>query len=158
MKITFKVNGQSYTREVPPDMNLVTLLRDELGLTGTKHGCDGGECGACTVLLDGAPVNGCLILARAIHDSEVLTIESLARENGELHPLQQAFVDHSALQCGYCGSGMLLSAKAFLDKTPNPSREDVKKALAGNLCRCTGYVGIVDAVMTAANTISGERA
>ncbi len=155
MKISFKLNGRSYAEDVRPDMTLVTFLRDVLGLTGTKHGCDGGECGACTILLDGVPVNACLMLAPAIRDREVMTIEGLA-QNGNLHPLQQAFIDHSALQCGYCGSGMLLTAKALLDKTPDPTREQVKKALSGNLCRCTGYVGIVDAVMTAARNVQGE--
>lgn len=154
MKISFKVNGRTYHEEVRPDMTLVTYLRDVLGLTGTKHGCDGGECGACTVLLDGVPVNGCLVLAPAIRNREITTIEGLAVD-GELHPLQQAFVDHSALQCGYCGSGMLLTAKAFLDETPDPTREQVKKALSGNLCRCTGYLGIVDAIMTAAKRLQG---
>lgn len=158
MNITFKVNGQTYSRDVSPDMTLVSLLRDELEMTSTKHGCDGGECGACTVLLDGVPVNSCLILAPSVRDSEILTIESLAGKDGELHPLQQAFVDHSALQCGYCGSGMLLSAKALLDETPNPTRDEVKQALSGNLCRCTGYVGIVDAVMSAASNLAGEPA
>lgn len=156
MKISFKVNGRPYTEDVRPDMTLVMFLRDILGLTGTKHACDGGECGACTVLLDGVPVNGCLVLAPAIRDREVTTIEGLAEDDGNLHPLQQAFIDHSALQCGYCGSGMLLTAKAFLDKTPNPTREQVKKALSGNLCRCTGYTGIVDSVMTAAEHLQGE--
>ncbi|SHH13687.1 (2Fe-2S)-binding protein [Pollutimonas bauzanensis] len=155
MKISFKVNGKAYTEEARPDMTLVMFLRDVLGLTGTKHGCDGGECGACTVLLDGVPMNGCLVLAPAIRGREITTIEGLAQD-GELDPLQQAFIDHSALQCGYCGSGMLLAAKAFLEETPNPTREQVKKALSGNLCRCTGYLGIIDAVMTAAKRIQGE--
>lgn len=154
MKISFKVNGHACTEEVRPDMTLVMLLRDVLGLTGTKHGCDGGECGACTVLLDGVPVNGCLVLAPAIRDCEITTIEGLA-DGDRLHPVQQAFVDHSALQCGYCGSGMLLTAKALLDETPNPTREQVKQALSGNLCRCTGYAGIVDAVMSAAERLRG---
>lgn len=156
MKISFKVNGRPYHEEVRPDMTLVMYLRDVLGLTGTKHGCDGGECGACTVLLDGVPVNSCLVLAPAIRNREITTIEGMAQD-GELHPLQRAFVDHSALQCGYCGSGMLLTAKAFLDETPDPSREQVKKALSGNLCRCTGYLGIVDAVMTAAKRLQGAK-
>lgn len=155
MKISFKLNGRSYAEDVPPDMTLVTLLRDVLRLTGTKHACDGGECGACTVLLDGVPVNACLMLAPAIREREVTTIEGLA-ENGNLYPVQQAFIDHSALQCGYCGSGMQLTAKALLDKTPNPTREEVKSALSGNLCRCTGYVGIVDAIMAAARNLQGE--
>lgn len=156
MRISFKVNGRSFQEELRPEMTLVTLLRDVLGLTGTKHGCDGGECGACTVLLDGVPVNACLVLAASIRNREITTIEGLA-EGDELHPLQQAFVDHSSLQCGYCGSGMLLTAKAFLDKTPNPSRAEVKKALSGNLCRCTGYLGIVDGVMTAARRLQEDK-
>ncbi|MGI9380155.1 MAG: (2Fe-2S)-binding protein [Methyloligellaceae bacterium] len=155
MRISFKVNGCKYSKEVPANMSLVTILRDVLDLTGTKHACDSGECGACTILLDGIPVNACLVLAPAIRDQEVTTIEGLA-ENGELHPLQKSFAEHSALQCGYCGSGMLLTAKAFLEKSPDPTREEVKKALSGNLCRCTGYVAIVDAVLTAAKEIQGE--
>jgi carbon-monoxide dehydrogenase small subunit len=150
MNISFKVNGRPHSCDVEPDMTLVTFLRDVLGLTATKHACDSGECGACTVLLDGVPVNGCLVLVPEIRDREIQTLEGLASED-ELHPLQEAFIEHSALQCGYCGSGMLMTAKAFLDKNPNPSREEVKKALRGNLCRCTGYAGIVDAIMTAAS-------
>ena len=155
MKISFKINGYQYSKEVSTNMSLVMFLRDVLDLTGTKHACDGGECGACTILLDGVPVNACLMLAPAIRDREVTTIEGLA-ENGELHPLQKSFAENSALQCGYCGSGMLLTAKAFLEKSPDPTREEVKKALSGNLCRCTGYVGIVDAVLAAAKDIQGE--
>lgn len=155
MKISFRVNGRRYSEEAPAGMPLVTFLRDVLDLTGTRHACDGGECGACTVLLDGVPVNACLMLAPAIRDREVTTIEGLA-ENGALHPLQQRFAENSALQCGYCGGGMLLTAKAFLEKSPDPSREEVKKALSGNLCRCTGYAGIVDAILSAARDMRGE--
>ena len=149
MHVLINVNGHSYSLEVRPETTLLRLLRDELGLTGTKHGCDGGECGACTVLVDGRPVNSCLVLAPSVREREITTIEGLASE-GKLHPLQQAFVEHGPLQCGFCGPGLILSAKAFLDETPSPNRDEVKRALAGNLCRCTGYVGFVDAVMDAA--------
>ncbi len=152
MRISVTVNGRLHHLDVRPERTLLELLREDLGLTGTKHGCDSGECGACTVLLDGKPVNSCLTLALAARDREVTTIEGLS-EGEALHPLQQAFVDHSALQCGFCGSGMLLTAKALLDENPSPTREEVRRALAGTLCRCTGYVPIVDAVMDAANRL-----
>ncbi len=149
MQISINVNGDSYSLEVRPETSLLHLLRDELGLTGTKHGCDGGECGACTVLVDHRPLNSCLVLALSVREREIMTIEGLASA-GTLHPLQQAFVEHGALQCGFCGPGMILSAKAFLEESPSPSRDEVRRALAGNLCRCTGYVGVVEAVMDAA--------
>lgn len=149
MRISISINGQACTLDVKPETTLLQLLRDDLGLTGTKHGCDAGECGACTVLVDGRPLNSCLVLALSVREREVLTIEGLAAGNS-LHPLQQAFVEHGALQCGFCGPGLILSAKAFLDETPSPSRDEVKRALAGNLCRCTGYVAVVEAVMDAA--------
>ncbi len=152
MRISFTVNGRLRELDVRPESTLLEVLREELGLTGTKHGCDSGECGACTVLLDGEPVNSCLTLAPAVRDREVLTIEGLA-EDGRLHPLQQAFVDHGALQCGFCASGMLLTAKALLDRNPSPTRSEVRRWLAGTLCRCSGYVQIVDAVMDAANRL-----
>lgn len=152
MRISFRVNGRACTEEAPEDMTLVNFLRDVLDLTGTRHACDGGECGACTVLVDGVPVNSCLMLAPAIRDCEVTTIEGLA-DGDRLHPLQKSFAARSALQCGYCGAGMLLTAKAFLEKTPDPSRAEVKQALAGNLCRCTGYAGFVDAILDAAKEI-----
>lgn len=155
MKISFMINGHQYSEEAPADMSLVTFLRDVLDLLGTKHACDGGECGACTILLDGVPVNACLMLAPAIRDREITTIEGMA-EGDKLHPLQKSFAEHSALQCGYCGAGMLMTAKAFLEKSPDPTREEVKKALSGNLCRCTGYAAIVDAVLAAAKDIQGE--
>lgn len=155
MKIRFRLNGEDRVEEAPADMSLVTFLRDELDLTGTKHACDGGECGACTILVDGVPMNACLMLAPAIRDTEITTIEGLAKD-GVLHPLQKSFAERSALQCGFCGSGILLTAKAFLEENPRPTREEAKKALAGNLCRCTGYAGFIDAILVAAGEIQGD--
>jgi carbon-monoxide dehydrogenase small subunit len=127
---------------------LLELIRDHLHLTGTKEGCGTGDCGACTVLLNNKPVNSCLVLAIEADGKEILTIEGLA-ENGKLHPLQEAFIEHGAVQCGFCTSGMILTAKAFLDENPSPSEEDVKRAISGNLCRCTGYVKITKAILAA---------
>ncbi len=155
MKITFRINGEERTEDAPADMSLVAFLRDVLDLTGTKHACDGGECGACTVLVDGVPMNACLMLAPQIRGSEITTIEGLA-ENGRLHAVQKSFAERSALQCGYCGSGMLLTAKAFLERNPNPTRDEARQALAGNLCRCTGYTGFIDAILAAAQEMQGE--
>jgi carbon-monoxide dehydrogenase small subunit len=133
-------------------MTLVEVLREELDLTGTKLSCGVGECGCCTVLVDGKPVLACSTLAITVRDREILTIEGLA-QGTTLHPIQQAFIDHGALQCGFCTSGMVLMTKALLDEKPNPTREEVKQWLAGNLCRCTGYVKIIDAVLAASETI-----
>ena len=155
MKISLTVNGRLRRLSVNPKATLLTVLRDELDLIGAKHGCDGGECGACTVLLDGRAISSCTILAAAARDRQILTVEGLAN-NGSLHPLQKAFVDRGALQCGFCAAGMLISAKALLDKTLTPNRDQVKRALAGNLCRCTGYQGIIDAVLDAADMLRGE--
>jgi len=155
MRISFTLNGQQRSEEAPPDMSLVSFLRDVLDLGGTKHACDGGECGACTILVDGVPMNACLMLAPQIRGSDITTIEGLARD-GVLHPVQKSFAERSALQCGFCGSGMLLTAAAFLERNPNPTREEARKALAGNLCRCTGYAGFVDAIMMAAGDMQGE--
>lgn len=155
MKISFTINGEVRNQEAPADMSLVTFLRDVLDLTGTKHACDGGECGACTVLVDGVPMNACLMLAPQIRGCEVTTIEGLAKD-GVLHPVQKSFAERSALQCGYCGSGMLLTAKAFLERNPEPTRDEARAALAGNLCRCTGYAGFVDAILMAAGEMQGE--
>jgi aerobic carbon-monoxide dehydrogenase small subunit len=150
--IQLTINGQPVEAAVDPNRTLLQLLREDLGLTGTKHGCGLGDCGACTVILDGRPVNSCLVLAIQANGSEVLTIEGLA-ENGKLHPIQQAFVDKGAIQCGFCSPGMILSAKALLDANPKPSEHDIRMALSGNLCRCTGYQKIVDAVGEAAEAI-----
>ena len=133
---------------------MLDVIRYRLELTGTKKGCDTGQCGSCTVLLDGRPVNSCLILAIEARGKEILTIEGVAK-NGQLHPLQEAFIQEGAVQCGYCTPGMLLSAKALLDENPNPTEEEVKEAIAGNLCRCTGYVKIVTAILTGSEKMRG---
>jgi len=144
-EIELRVNGKSYEVVVTPRKTLLQVLRDTLGLTGTKEGCGIGECGTCTVLVDGRAVNACLIPAIRLVGREVLTIEGLA-EGEHLHPVQESFVRHGAVQCGFCTPGMVLSAKALLDVNPCPSREDIKQAISGNLCRCTGYKQIIDAI------------
>jgi carbon-monoxide dehydrogenase small subunit len=143
--LSLTVNGTPYELYVAPQRTLAEALRDELDLLGVKQGCGEGECGACTVLLDGMPVSSCLILAVEASGCEVTTIEGVA-DAGGLHPLQQSFVEHGAVQCGFCTPGMILSAKALLDETPDPSEHEIRRALSGNLCRCTGYQKIVDAV------------
>jgi len=154
MFVTLRVNGRSYEVAVRPNDTLLDVLREKLGLTGTKKGCDLGDCGACTVLLDGKPVNSCLVLAVDAARGEVVTVEGLA-QNGELHPLQEAFIKYGAIQCGYCSPGMLMSLKALLDREPHPTREQVMNAIAGNLCRCGGYHRIADAALAASR--AGER-
>jgi len=149
MHMSLIVNGTPHDLYVEPTLRLIDLLRDELGLTGTKEGCSEGECGACTVLLDGEAVCSCLILAVQARDREVLTVEGLAG-GGDLDVLQQLFVEHGAVQCGYCTPGMLMSAKALLLQNPHPTEAEIRAALAGNLCRCTGYSAIVEAVTAAA--------
>ena len=145
----FIVNGEAHELAIEPHQLLIEVLRDQLGLTGTKHSCGAGNCGACTILLDGTPVLSCMTLAIAARDKEITTIEGLAQ--GEvLHPIQKAFVDHGAIQCGYCTPGMILSAKALLDNHPHPSEDEIREGIAGNICRCTGYVKIVDAIHAAA--------
>jgi len=148
----FNINDKSYEVILTPNVTLAELLREKLDLTGTKCACGAGECGSCTVLVNGQPTFSCSTLAIACKDKKILTIEGLAK-NGELHPLQKAFVETGAIQCGFCTSGMIMMAKAFLDENPNPSRFEVKEGLSGNLCRCTGYVKIIDAVMVAAEMI-----
>jgi len=143
------VNGDTHVVYIDPWKTLTDVLRDDLQLTGTKLGCNSGECGACTVLINGKAVKSCLVLALQAQGKEIITIEGLEGEQGKLHPLQQAFIDHFAVQCGFCTPGMILSAKAFLDKNPNPTEEEVRVALSGNLCRCTGYVKIIEAVLAA---------
>jgi len=149
VKITVVVNQKEYKISTLPNRTLLDLLRDELKLTGTKNGCEAGECGACTVLMDGDRVNSCLILAVQANGHEIETIEGLSQE-GKLHLIQKAFIDNGAVQCGFCTPGMIMATKALLAKNPNPSREEIKKALEGNLCRCTGYLKIFQAVEQAA--------
>jgi len=150
------VNGELYELTVAPNTLLIDLLSGELGLTGVKRGCDSGSCGTCTVILDGKAVKSCSILAIQANGREITTIEGLARGD-ELHPIQQAFIDHFAVQCGFCTPGMILTAKALLDEHTDPGEDDVKRALRGNLCRCTGYVKIVEAILAAKDKVSGYR-
>ena len=143
--ISLKVNDQKYDLVVPVNRTLTQVLRENLRLTGTKQGCEMGDCGSCTVLVDGQPVNSCLVLAVEAEGHEILTIEGLSDGMG-LHPLQQAFVERGGIQCGFCSPGMILSAKALLDKNPSPNQSEIREAISGNLCRCTGYQKIVEAI------------
>jgi len=147
VSLAFTVNGDPVRLEVSPLTTLLDLLRNRLELTGTKYGCGEGECGACTVLLNGSAVNSCLVLALECEGGEVLTIEGLAK-NGVLHPIQRAFVRHGAIQCGFCSPGMIMATYGLLQANPSPSEEEIKRALEGNLCRCTGYRKIIDAVLS----------
>ena len=149
------VNGRIRELSAPPRVSLADALRENCGLTGTHLGCEHGVCGACTVLLDGEPVRSCLMLAVQARDHEISTIEGLTDKAGEYHPLQQAMHDHHGLQCGYCTPGILMTMTAFLNEHTSPSEDEVREALSGNLCRCTGYQNIVDAVMTAAKRMRG---
>ena len=151
--VKFKLNGREVEAEVPPNMTLVDMLRLKFGVTSVKKGCGVGECGACTVLLNGKPVNSCLILAPKVNGKEVTTVEGLL-EDGKLSPIQEAFIEEMAIQCGYCTPGFILVTKALLDENKNPSIDEIKEALSGNLCRCTGYVHIIRAVRKAAEKIS----
>lgn len=144
------VNGKRVNLDIPQNIRLIDVLRDYLGLTGTKEGCGEGECGACTVLINGKPVNSCLIFALQAQGKDILTIEGLGSYD-KLHPLQEAFLKRGAIQCGFCTPGMLLTAKALLDNNPNPTDREIKVAISGNLCRCTGYKKIVEAILDAAN-------
>jgi len=152
-KLNLSVNGDPVSLAIEPHLTLLELLRDTLGLTGTKEGCGAGNCGACTVLLDGEPVNACLLLAVEAEGSEVITVEGLTN-NGDLHPVQEALVAHGGLQCGFCTPGMVLSSVALLKRNPRPTEAEIRDALAGNLCRCTGYDKIVRAVQAAAQEVS----
>ena len=145
--VTLVVNGNEYALAVAPNQTLLDVLRDELALTGTKKGCDAGACGACTVIVEGKPVLSCLTLAIRCQGQTIQTVEGLA-ENGDLHPLQQMAIEHNAVQCGFCTPGWLLSAKVLLENNPEPTREDVRRAISGNLCRCTGYKKIEDAILS----------
>jgi aerobic carbon-monoxide dehydrogenase small subunit len=153
--INIKVNDRRYEVAVDANRTLADLIRYDLGLTGTKKGCEIGECGSCTVLLDGKPVNSCLVLAVQVREREVLTVEGLETEDG-LHPLQSAFIEKGAIQCGFCTSGMLLSAKSLLDGKSEPGESEIRTAISGNLCRCTGYQKIVEAVQQAGKEMSGK--
>jgi carbon-monoxide dehydrogenase small subunit len=150
--VQMTVNGESVEGAAEPNTTLLQFLREDLGLTGAKHGCGQGDCGACTVIMDGKPVNSCLVLALQAHGREILTIEGLAG-NGRLHPIQDAFVEKGAVQCGFCSPGMILSAKALLDENPKPTETEIRTAISGNLCRCTGYQKIVEAIGAAAQSL-----
>ena len=151
-RVRFRVNGQDVELDVDPMATLLDVLREQLGLTGTKNGCDAGDCGACTVIMDGKAILSCLTPVLQAARKEIATVEGLAQE-GKLHPLQEAFIECGAVQCGFCTPGMLLSAKALLDQNPSPTQEEVKVAISGNLCRCTGYKKIIDAIMLASKRI-----
>jgi aerobic carbon-monoxide dehydrogenase small subunit len=152
--IVLHVNQKHYNVAVSPDELLVDVLREKLGLTGTKKGCSTGDCGACTVILDGRAVTSCMVLAVSAEGKSIQTIEGV-QTDGKLHPIQQSFLDHQAIQCGYCTPGMVLSVKALLDETPHPTEEEIRRGISGNLCRCTGYQKIVEAVQAVAESIDG---
>jgi carbon-monoxide dehydrogenase small subunit len=147
--IELKINGEIYEVAIDAHRTLLEVLRENLGFTGTKEACDLGECGSCTVLMDGKPILSCLYLAIEAQGKDILTIEGLDKE-GKLSPLQQSFVDHGAIQCGFCSPGMIMSAKALLNRNPSPTEDEIKDAISGNLCRCTGYVKIIEAIKNAA--------
>lgn len=144
-EIELTINGVDYKLGVDENLRLLDLIREELGLLGAKEGCGEGECGGCTVIMDGKTVHSCLVMAFQAHGSNILTIEGLEKD-GKIHPIQEAFIDLGAVQCGFCTPGMILSAKALLDKNPNPTRDEIREGISGNLCRCTGYNKIIDAV------------
>jgi len=155
VNVTIRVNGETRTASVPPETTLLKLLRESFNLTGAKLGCDVGDCGACTVIVDGLPVNSCLMLANQADNRDVLTIEGLATTD-RLHPLQKLFEDFGSLQCGFCGPGIIMSAKALLDENPRPSVQEIRDALGGNLCRCTGYAKMIEAILNAAGVSKTE--
>jgi carbon-monoxide dehydrogenase small subunit len=152
--ITLTVNGVTHEVAIEPRQSLLQVLREELHLTGTKEGCSEGECGACTVILDGQTVDSCLVFGLEAHGREILTIEGVS-QGGQLHPLQQAFADYGGVQCGFCTPGMILAAKALLDSNPQPTEAEIRRGISGNLCRCTGYVKIVEAIKAAAQSTAG---
>jgi len=157
MLIEFICNGKKINIDVPADMRVLDLIRDGLGLTGTKCGCSKGECGACTILVDGLPECSCLLLAPKLQGREITTIEALERPGGKLHPIQEAFLEEGAVQCGFCTPGMILSTKALLDVNPSPSVAEIEEGLSGNICRCTGYTKIVKAVQSSALKLQGAE-
>jgi aerobic-type carbon monoxide dehydrogenase small subunit (CoxS/CutS family) len=156
LEVTFSVNGHRYTVRASAETTLLHVLRTELGLTGTKEGCAEGECGACTVLLDGRPVNSCIMPALAVAGADVRTVEGLEGPDGQLSPLQRAFVEGFAIQCGFCTPGLLMTLTALIDENPHPAPVEIEQALSGNLCRCTGYATIVDAVLAATGNGGGS--
>ncbi|CAK7075492.1 (2Fe-2S)-binding protein [Tissierella sp. P1] len=156
VNISLKVNGEFFEISVDENLRLIDLLRDELGFVGTKEGCGEGECGACTVIMDGETVNSCLVMAFQANGSSIVTIEGLERD-GKLHPVQQAYIDVGAVQCGFCIPGMVLSTKALLDKNPNPTRGEIREGISGNLCRCTGYNKMIDATERAIKYMEEEK-
>ncbi|MFH1938561.1 MAG: (2Fe-2S)-binding protein [bacterium] len=156
MIVEFTCNGEMKKVDVLADMRAIDLIRDVLGLTGAKEGCGKGECGACTILLDGKPVNSCILYAPKLHGREVVTIEGVTKEDGKLHPIQEAFLEEGAIQCGFCTPGMIMSSKALLEQNPYPTEEEIEEAISGNICRCTGYTKIVKAIKSASNKMDGE--
>ena len=156
VSISFTLNGDAVTAEVLPSWTLLKTLREYFELTGAKEGCGAGECGACTVIVDGEAVNSCLYPVLEVEGKAVTTIEGIAGKEGTLHPLQQAFIENNGVQCGFCTSGMIMSAKSLLDQNPAPTEGEIRKAIAGNLCRCTGYVQIVESIEKAAETMKRE--
>ena len=155
--IKFKVNGERKELDARPTRSLLDVLREDLFLTGTKRGCNSGECGACTVIMNGKAVNSCLVLATELDGSEITTIEGLGGSADKLHPLQKAFIEKGAVQCGFCTPGIIMTAKAFLDTNPQPTEEEVRDAISGNLCRCTGYSKIVNAILAGAENVRRMR-
>jgi carbon-monoxide dehydrogenase small subunit len=153
--IEFDLNSKRYCLDIDPEELLIDIIRDKIGLTGTKKGCETGECGACTVILDGKPVNSCIYLGIRAHNKSILTIEGLS-EPGKLHPIQQAFINNSAVQCGFCAPGMILTAKSLLDENADPNEHEIREGISGNLCRCTGYAKIIKAIQEAAMILQKE--
>lgn len=156
VSVHMTVNGQPVELQVKPYARLLDVLREDLGLTGTKEGCGVGECGACTVLVDGENVNSCLVLASSMEGKSIQTVEGISADES-LHPIQQAFLDHHALRCGFCTPGLVMSVKSLLERNPNPTREEIKTAISGNLCRCTGYQQVIEAAEDAARVMRGEN-
>ncbi|NIM04198.1 MAG: 2Fe-2S iron-sulfur cluster binding domain-containing protein [Armatimonadetes bacterium] len=156
LPVSLRVNGETYDLLIPPWRTLLEVLRENLSLTGAKRSCQEGQCGACTVLLEGKPINACLYLAVEAHDREILTVEGLSRGAGGLHPVQRSFVEKGAIQCGFCTPGLVLSVISFLRENPNPSEDEIRKAVVGHLCRCTGYVQIIEAILGASRELAVE--
>jgi carbon-monoxide dehydrogenase small subunit len=156
-EVSFVFNGNNMTMTVEDHWTLLHLIREEIGYNGTKEGCGGGECGACTVIIDGAAVNSCLYLAAEIDGKDLVTIEGLAADDGTLHPIQEAFVEKGGIQCGFCTPGMIMSSKALLDENPNANEDEIKHAIAGNICRCTGYLQIIDSIKSVSGFFQDEE-